>query len=441
MRTHLSIWPRARGWKWLAAAVSVGVVAAAFTAPGATAASTATAPSGTAGSGSPSAAVDLFGSEVETLGVEHYPATFAGATLEPTGVTEVYAVAGSDAGLVSAVQALNTQGYPVQVVAVDRSYSQLMAITDKLFRAYSHLLAEGIYLSQFGPDPASGTVTVTMYEPTASNMSTLASAQGAAVTSSNYRDEASAVLEQQAGAGITLQSQYAAYSFVPVGRNNDTPPYYDGDQIYNLGAGLMCTSGFNMVGSAGNDYMITAGHCGSANWKTQAVTIGPTTHNYLTATSGNDFQTIGIGPLGVESGGLGYTWTNGSNTAPVSGALIPAKGVPITFNGAKTGEIRGNTVEATTSIQCTKTGEPETGNQPFCVTNQTLAYNPNGLIPCMKSDSGGPVYSHTPGTDVEAIGIITFGSVDQNNNPGPYCSATQIDHIAFITNTALITEP
>jgi hypothetical protein len=146
--------------------------------------------------------------------VKQYPATFAGATLEPTGVIVVYAVAGSDAGLVNAVQALNTQEYPVRVVAVQRSYSQLMAITDRLFQAHSHLRAMGIKLSEFGPDPKSGTVTVTLQKPTASDMAALASAQGVPVTSSNYRDEASAVLNQQAGAEITLQSQYATRSWV-----------------------------------------------------------------------------------------------------------------------------------------------------------------------------------------------------------------------------------
>ena len=144
VRMHLRVSPRARGWKWVAAAASAGVVVTALVAPGASAASTATP--GTAGSLSAWEAVGLFASEVETLGVEQYPGAFAGATLEPSGVTDVYAVAGSDAGLVSAVQALNTQGYPVQVVAVNRSYSQLMAITGELDLAHSHLLAEGINL-------------------------------------------------------------------------------------------------------------------------------------------------------------------------------------------------------------------------------------------------------------------------------------------------------
>lgn len=213
---HLRVSPRAHGRKWLAAAasvgvaaaVSVGVVVAALTSPGATAASPATARSGTAGPGRLSAAVELFSSEVATLGQKQYPDTYAGGTLEPSGVTVVYAVAASDAGLVRAVQAMNTHGYPVRFVAVKHSLRQLLAISNKLFRAYSHLRAEGINLSGFGPDPKSGTVAVTLIKPTASDMSALASARGTPVTPSNYRNEAAAVLEQQAGAAITLQSRY-----------------------------------------------------------------------------------------------------------------------------------------------------------------------------------------------------------------------------------------
>lgn len=434
MRTHLSISPRARRWKWLAAAASVGVVAVALIAPGATAASTATAPPGTTRSGSPSAAVDLFASQVETLGVEQYPTTFAGATLEPTGVTDVYAVAASDAGLVSAVKALDTQGYPVKVIAVNRSYSQLMAISDKLLRAYSHLQAEGINLTQFGPDPSSGTVAVTLREPTASGMSALASAQGAPVASSNYRNEASALLQREAGTGITLQSQYAAGSWVAAARDSDTPAYYDGDQIYHVGAGVTCTSGFNMVGSAGNDYMITAGHCGSGTWKTHAATVGNTTHNYLTATSGNDFQTTYLGP----SGGLGVTWTNGANLAPVSGALFPAVGTAITFNGSVTGEVRGNTVFSTNFTECDIWNS--IGRYFYCATNQVLAENPNeSAIVCQGGDSGGPVYQHTTGSDVKAVGDITAYYSPSGQAYGSECIATQIDHVAYITNTALVT--
>jgi Trypsin len=439
VRTHLSISPRARRWKFLTAAASVGVVAAALTSPAAAAAPTATAPPKTAGSGAPSAAADLFASQVETLGVEQYPATFAGATLEPTGVTDVYAVAASDAGLVSAVEALDTQGYPVKVIAVNRSYSQLMAISDKLLGAYSHLQAKGISLSEFGPDPSSGTVTVTVQKPTASDMSALASARGAPVTSSNYNDEASAVLKQQVGAGITLQSQSDTGYWDPVARDSDTPAYYDGDLIYHVATGVTCTSGFNLVAPSGSDWMVTAGHCANGIWKTHAATMGSTGINYLlpasAPTTGNDFQLTYL-----SGGGLGVTWVNGSNVAPVSGALFPAVGAAITFNGGVTGELRGNTVTGTTKTLCSKADptNPYT-KAAFCATNQTVASNPNGAIPCHRGDSGGPVYQHTNGSDVKAVGTITFAFYTGSGAPLPMCSATQIDHIVYITGYSLIT--
>lgn len=419
MRTLRSTSPSARRWKCLAAATCVGVAAMAFIAPRAMAtATTSKASPATAGSRSASADVGLFASEVETLGVGHYPATFAGATLEPTRVTDVYAVAASDARLVRAVKALDTHRYPVRVVAVSRSYSQLMSISARLLRAYSRLQAKGIDLTQFGPDPASGTVTVTLRKPTASGMSALAFAQGAPVTSSNYRDEASAVLKEQAGAGITLRSQYATRSPVLASRDGDTAPYFDGDLIYHVGAGVTCTSGFNIIGSGGGVYMVTAGHCGSGTWKTHASTIGNTSLNYLTATSGNDFQITYL-----SGGGLGTVWTNGTNTAPVTGALFPANGVPITFNGGITGEVRGVTVLATSQTTCAL--DPGTGTT-ICATNQVVAQK-SGAAVCQPGDSGGPVYSHTPSVDVLAVGIIESGENDGPNGTSSTCSATQID--------------
>lgn len=422
MRTLPGISQCARRWKCLAAVTGVGVVAMALISPAAMAtATTSKALPATVGSQSISAAVDLFASEVETLGVEHYPTAFAGATLEPTGVTDVYAVTAS-AKLVSAVNALNTHGYPVKVVAVKRSYSKLMSISAKLWRAHSHLQAMGINLTQFGPDPASGTVKVTLRKPTASGMSALASARGAAVTSSNYRDEASAVLKQQAGAGITLRSEYARGLPVLASRDGDIAPYFDGDLIYHVGAGVTCTSGFNMVGPGGGDYMVTAGHCGSGTWKTHASTIGNTSLNYLTATSGNDFQITYL-----SGGGNGIAWTNGTNLAPVTGALFPAVGVPITFNGGVTGEVRGVTVQATSVSQCFSLSPSGT----VCATHLTEAHK-NGAVVCQHGDSGGPVYSHTPSVNLLAVGII-------EGTNGSTCWATQIDHIAFITGRSLIT--
>lgn len=415
----------AQRWKFLTAVTSVGVVAVALISPGAkAAATTSTASPAATGAQSTSATVQLFADEVETLGVEHYPATFAGATLEPTGVTDVYAVAASDAKLVSAVNALNTHGYLVTVVAVKRSYSQLMSISAKLQRAHSHLQAKGINLVQFGPDPASGTVKVTLLKPTASGMSALASAQGAPVTSSNYRDEASAVLKQQAGAGITLRSQYATSLPVAANRYDNTAPYAGGDRIYQ--DGVECTSGFNLAGPGGDKYMLTAGHCGSGTWQTSAQTIGNTSENYLTPTAENDFQLTSIGPYG----GLGDVWTSGGGGAPVTGALFPAVGAPITFNGSVTGEVRGVTVEATSTSVCYSV---DTGPvTPTICADHLIEATKAGAVVCQGGDSGGPVYSHTPSVNVLAVGIIEATN-------GSTCWAMQIDHIVSVTGKSLLT--
>ena len=83
--------------------------------------------------------------------MEHYPATFAGATLEPTGVTDVYAVAASDAKLVSAVNALKHARLPGHSGAVERSYSQLMSISAKLSGRIRICRRRGSISSQFGP--------------------------------------------------------------------------------------------------------------------------------------------------------------------------------------------------------------------------------------------------------------------------------------------------
>lgn len=429
VRTHVTISPCARQWKYLAALASAGVVAVALISPGAMAATTPTAPPVTTASGSPSEAVQLFASEVETLGVEHYPSTFAGATLEPTGVTDVYAVVASDAKLVSAIEALNTQGYPVKVVGVTRSYSQLNALSAALGQAYSHLKTEGINLSQWGPDPSSGSLEVTLQKPTASDISALASSVGTSVTSSNYGNEASDLLKRQVGTGIMVQSQYAEGSWVAAGRTNDTAPFYGGDQIYGPST---CTGGFNMIGNvSGHAFMYTAGHCGSGTWVTGAQEIGKTSTNYLTPTSGKDFQSIYL-----SGGGLGIVWTNGSNLLPVSGRVAPAVGVNITFNGSVTGEVRYNPVIATGVTQCGIWNS--VGGFYYCASHQVIASNPNGTWICRPGDSGGPVYKHS-GSDVVAVGIITAYMSVNGANGGSTCMATAIGYLANVTDTTLIT--
>jgi hypothetical protein len=89
--------------------VAVFIVAVALAAPlfgGRTHAALASAPV------EPSEALGNFASTVETLGEEQYPTSFAGAVVSSSGV-DVYAIPQRDSGLVAAVDALDTVGYPV----------------------------------------------------------------------------------------------------------------------------------------------------------------------------------------------------------------------------------------------------------------------------------------------------------------------------------------
>lgn len=374
-------------------------------------------------------AVQMFADQVETLGAYKYPSSFAGATLTSAGVTYVYALKASDGALVTAVDALNNPEYPVRVIGVNRSYNQLNALNAALGRAYAHLKKDGISLVQSWPDPSSGSVVAAIMKPAKADVAALASAAASPVTSSDYRTQVAGLLRREFGAGITLQSKYAV-PLVAAGRNNDTAPFYDGDQIYGP---VQCTGGFNMRGNrSGHTFMYTAGHCGSGTWRTGAQTIGSTSTNYLSPTSGNDFQSIYL-----AGGGLGVTWTNGANLAPVTGQLLPAVGAAITFNGSVTGEVRGNNV---TAVGITVYGiYNSVGQYYYDATEQVEAENPNGTYCVRPGDSGGPVYSHTPGSNVLAVGIITGYYYNGGPAGGSTCIATEIGHLESVTDTSLIT--
>jgi hypothetical protein len=372
-------------------------------------------------------AVVVFSSQVESLGAFHYPNSFAGATLTSAGVTEVYAVKASDARLVSAIRALDKSRFPVRIIGVSRSYSQLNALNAAVGRANAHLRGKGISISESWPDPSSGSVAVTLTMPTRAEISALASAVGSRVTSSTYRSRASSLLKGEFGTGVKLQAGYQPL-FVAADRTNDRAPFYSGDRI-SSSAGT-CTTGFNLTGNAhGTVFAYTAGHCGNFTWKTTAATVGSTSTNYFSDTSGNDFESI-------QTTGLGIVWLGGTTLGNVGGRTLPAVGDPITFNGSITGQIRGNPVgqiNATISEVDPSTGETAT------VTNQVIATNSSGTWICRQGDSGGPVYEYTS-PDITAVGdIVAYAVRNTGDKGGAKCAATQINHMLVVTNSGLLT--
>lgn len=414
--------------KWLFVAIIGGVLlasAAAVTAPSSAAVTVARTSATT-----PSIAVQLFAGQVETLGANKYPDSFAGATITPAGVTDVYARLASDAQLVSAINAINKAGYLVNIIGVSRSYNQLNALNVKLMAANAHLLKIGVKLSQSWPDPASGSVMVTVAVPTASDFSALASGIGTPVDASTYGHAVSEMLNSEFGPGVTLYSQDGG-TWAAAGRNNDVAPFYDGDQIY--GGGYTCTGGFNMIGNrSGHVFMLTAGHCPSGTWSTQAQKVGSTSTNYLAnCSTTRDYQTIY-----VPGGGLGVVWGNSGALYPVTNQLLPAKGAAITFDGSVTGEVRGNTV---TAVNTADYNVYDSVHKCFYNAYPVVqATNPNGTWICRPGDSGGPVYSHTPSSAVWAVGTIVAYYSSGGAAGGSTCSATQMGNIESASNTSLL---
>jgi hypothetical protein len=419
--------------RWIFAAIaSAGLVASAVVA---TAAPSTAATTVRTSARTPSAAVQMFADQVETLGAYKYPNSFAGARLTSAGVTDVYALPASDAGLVRAVKALNKGHYPVEIIGASRSYNRLNAMNATVNAANKRLLRMGIRLSQSSPDPASGTVLVTVAAPVRSGISALASAVDGPVTAATYARTVSDVLRTEFGAAVKLSST-DGMTWKAAGRNNDVAPFFDGDQIY--GGGYKCTGGFNMTGNrSGHVFMFTAGHCPSDQWSTGAQVVGSTSTNYLGAcASEDDYQSIY-----VPRGGVGDVWGGSSGTSlyTVVGQLLPAPGTLIAFDGSVTNEVRDNTV-----IGINQTIYNIYDSIHDCYYNAAPsieAYNPGGQIICQGGDSGGPVIQHTPSSfaNVDAVGtIVAYGSY--NNLPyGSYCISTQIGSIEAETDTSLIT--
>lgn len=413
-----------------AAGISLVASAALFATQAST---TAVAASGKSAA-APSSEIQLFASRVETLGANSYPNSFAGAVLTPAGITDVYVRPSSDSPLINAIKAINTSGYPVDVVDTSRSYAQLNALNARLGAAYEQLKQSGIELAQSWPDPPSGSVRVSIVAPNTFDLSALASRlavtgkTSSPVTASNYLNAASTFLTSEFGPGITVQSTYGQTG-VSAGRTNDIAPFYDGDQITGGQYGALCTAAYAMTSNAtGQTFMLTAGHCGSGTWSTQAQQMGNTYSSYFEDGSENDFQTID-----VPGGAIAEVWGNGGTLYPVSGQLLPAVGTQITFDGSVTGEVTNNNVTATNAIDYSV--YDSLNNTYYNAYPMVQAYNPNGYTICQPGDSGGPVFQRTSGSNVNAVGTIVAYDAGTGE-----CSAEQIGTEESVSNTSLLTD-
>ena len=333
-------------------------------------------------------AVENFATQVETLGVMHYPNSFTEAALTAAGVTDVYIPRPAGRAFISAVRSLDSGNYPVTFIGTQRSYAQLDKIQQRLATAAAELRGEGIYLADSYPDPSTGTVTMDISKPDNASITKLASFRGHSVTSASYSANVSSVLKGMFGSGATVGQETTSH-VVPVNRNDDSAPFFDGDQIHR--GGVYCTGGFNILNDHGSPFMLTAGHCGSGLFANASGNIGTTSVNWWPNT-GYDLQAI---PASVA----GSVWLNNTATAVVNGPVVPALNTSITFDGYNTGRRTGTV----TQVDVTNYNLHD-GSITYADAHQVEGA---GNL-CYPGDSGGPVFTPSGGTSVHAVGIISL---------------------------------
>jgi len=366
-----------------------------------------------------------FANAMNTLGIEKYSDSFAGAQITPAGKIILYAVPSDDASFLGAVPGVDPLSIPYTVVAVSHDYAQLNELTQQLAKDQPTLTAEGIAMSSWGPNAATGTVEVTLGTPSPADLAEVAVPAGLPrVTAGTYAATVTSILRAKYGQTY-ITVALGGVTNTAYNRFSDTPPYWGGDRIWNTLFSVYCTGGFNVIGNnSGHHFMLTAGHCGTSSYWARRLHrnfIGTTSTNYWYTTSGyRDFQTIGASTQG-------YVYYNYPSNAGylVAGQTIPANGDEITYDGAtqqqQLGIVSNNDACAPFSVN--GTGYVSCGLvESYPITATTPL--------CAPGDSGGPVFYYTGNGEISAIGTIVGGSTS-------VCYAQRIDIELSVSNTHL----
>jgi len=142
-------------------------------------------------------------------------------------------------------------------------------------------------------------------------------------------------------------------------RYGDTAPFNGGDQIVTPSGGeTTCTSGFGMQDTAtGQQYLLTAGHCGSATWYNtrtgspvydSSTLIGATVRGSV-VTSVIDAQLVSTKASCISWGGRSTKPSNDVR-AYITGYLDPPQGAEIQTDGSVSTEETGTVAYYDTSL-------------------------------------------------------------------------------------------
>lgn len=163
------------------------------------------------------------------LGLNSYPTVYAGDVGQlDSSQTETYVtiyVTAANAALQAAVATADTNGTPYTYATVPHSYAEMENLTLAI-AGDKTLASAGVTLTEWGPDPTTGMVTVHVATPSVAQLSMLASALGVsdtAVTAATYPMQVQALLQQRFGAGVVVAPDYSTKAHL-LSRRDDTAP-------------------------------------------------------------------------------------------------------------------------------------------------------------------------------------------------------------------------
>jgi hypothetical protein len=354
---------------------------------------------------------------VESLGNGPYAASFGGIEV----VNNMTQLAVYLTSPTAAIEHAFQQGAPAGMLvfrSTPNSLQQITAVHQRLESAWQSLIAQGIDVVDFGPNPADGQEDVGVENLTGAQAQEL-EAQFPAGTLNIHNETPADVNSWQLTAS----------------RANDTAPYNGSDDVSSSASA--CTTGFG-VKISGNPRLVSAGHCfdsGSvvknlhADGTGSGNAMGSVTNNGLGQfrgnTNGNDLDSLvftGCNGSGT-CGGSGLVWTGtiaNPQRSDVSGVGTWADGDQVCESGAYSGELCDWSVARTD--YCTTIGA-------YYLCNITRV-NLTGESQLIEGDSGGPWFRFSPNLDLvgtttgKGTGVAFFTGIHEILNHWNACVVT-----------------
>jgi streptogrisin C len=327
-----------------------------------------------------------------------HPRSYGGVATQGTARVTVHTISGTrlTPSVANAVRTLRAAGTRVTFDRTTRSLAQLQTAMGHVMASRS-VKALGKSLQSWGVDVGSNTIQLGVTAP---------------VPGATQR-----AIQAQFGTAVTFKLFPRMYEFST--RLTDTTPYFGGDRIFVPGGA--CTSAFTITNAYGNNYSVTAAHCGDVGDRvtTNGTTSGSRTFGTLDYNGIQNGAKLDAALVGTNNR-VGYTWigsVSNNMAQPDVSVKNSCTGCTVDYDGSYTGQANG--AKLVGSPQSIRLCEGDGSNCHTTIDNQIT--ESTGGRDCQPGDSGGPVIVGNGHAQIVAVGIIRGGSAD-----GSECIYTQL---------------